>query len=138
MRRVYRTPHPIAVRRPIDNAPASLPYLSEQRSSMTPDEARETVIEGIDYAAYRETDSSLHDADKNRLFGCEHFCSGRPVYKPSPWADGDFEGKMAQLLVCANVLNHSVPEFNEAQRILEKEESLIGRVIRRAQAERTD
>jgi hypothetical protein len=47
---------------------------------MTLDEAREEVIAGIDYAAYRETDSSLHDADKNRLFGSEHYRSGRPVY----------------------------------------------------------
>ena len=36
---------------------------------MTPDEARHLIIEGINYAAYKETDSSLHDADKNRLFG---------------------------------------------------------------------
>jgi hypothetical protein len=34
---------------------------------MTKDEARETVIGGINDAAYRETDSSLADADKNRL-----------------------------------------------------------------------
>jgi hypothetical protein len=38
---------------------------------MTADEARRLIIEGINYAAYRETDSSLHDADKNRLFGSE-------------------------------------------------------------------
>jgi hypothetical protein len=31
---------------------------------MTRDEARELVIDGINYAAYRETGSSLHDADK--------------------------------------------------------------------------
>jgi len=47
---------------------------------MTLDEAREEVISGIDYAAYKETDSSLHDADKNRLFGSERYKSGRPVY----------------------------------------------------------
>jgi len=35
---------------------------------VTPDEARELVIDGINYAAYRETDSALHDSDKNRLF----------------------------------------------------------------------
>lgn len=27
---------------------------------MTPDEARELIIEGMNYAAYRETDSSLY------------------------------------------------------------------------------
>ncbi len=40
--------------------------------NMTPDEAREPLVEGINRAAYRETESSLHDSDKNRLFGSEH------------------------------------------------------------------
>jgi len=101
---------------------------------MTLDEARHLVIEGINYAAYRETDSSLHDSDKNRLFGSEHYKSGRSVVKPSPWAEGDFEEKMAMLLGWANVLNRSVPAFAVAQRVLEDEESIIGRVIRRASA----
>ena len=96
---------------------------------MTSDEARDLVIDGINYAAYRETDSSLHDSDKNRLFGSEHYRSGRPIYKPSAWED-DFEAKMATLLVWANVLNRSVPSFTEAQRLLESEDSVIGRVIR--------
>jgi hypothetical protein len=99
---------------------------------MTSDEARQLVIDGINYAAYRETDSSLHDSDKNHLFGSEHYRSGRPVAKPSPWAEGDFEEKMAMLLVWANVLNRPVPAFTDAQRLLEGEESVIGRVIRRA------
>lgn len=50
---------------------------------MTLDEARILVIEGINYAAYRETGYSLHDADKNRLFGAEHWKPDRPVYQPS-------------------------------------------------------
>ena len=99
---------------------------------MTPDEAREIVIEGINYAAYRETDSSLHDSDKNRLYGSEHYESGRPVYQPSPWAEGNFEEKMAALLGIANMLNRSVARFHEAQRLLEEEESMLGRVIRGA------
>jgi hypothetical protein len=99
---------------------------------MRPDEAREEIISGIDYAAYKETDSSLHDAEKNRLFGSEHYKSGRPVYKPSPWAEGDFEDKMATLLRIANALNRSVQTFREAQRLLENEESVLGRVVRRA------
>jgi len=102
-----------------------------QEKGMTSDEARDLVIDGINYAAYRETDSSLHDSDKNRLFGSEHYRSGRPIYKPSAWED-DFEAKMATLLVWANVLNRSVPSFTEAQRLLESEDSVIGRVIRRA------
>jgi len=99
---------------------------------MTNHEAREIVIEGINYAAYRETESSLHDSDKNRLFGSEHYRSDRPVYQPSPWAEGDFEEKMAKLLGWANILNRSVAKFQDAQSPLEKEESVLGRVIRRA------
>ncbi len=99
---------------------------------MTLDEARLLIIEGINYAAYRETDSSLHDADKNRLFGSEHYQSGRWVVRPSPWVDGDFEEKMATLLTWANMLNRSVPSFAEAQKVLEGEDSVLGRVIRRS------
>lgn len=99
---------------------------------MTLDEAREKVISGIDYAAYKERDSSLHDTDKNRLFGSEHYKSGRPVYEPSPWEEGDFEDKMATLLRMANASNRSGSTFREAQRLLENEESVLGRVVRRA------
>jgi hypothetical protein len=98
---------------------------------MTPEEARELVIEGINYAAYKETDSSLHDEDKNRFFGSDHYNSGRPIVTPSPWAEGDFEEKMAALLGIANFLNRSIPSFSKALHLLEKEESLLGRVIRR-------
>jgi hypothetical protein len=99
--------------------------------NMTPDEARELIVEGINYAAYRETDASLHDADKNRLFGSEHYKSDQVIVSSSPWAGGDFEEKMATLLRWARKLNQSVPAFEEAQRMLEDEESVIGRVIRR-------
>jgi len=99
---------------------------------MTQDEAREIVIEGINHAAYRETDSSLHDADKNRLYGTGHYKSDRPVYRQSPWAKGNFVEKMAQLLQIANVLNRSVTKFHEAQRLLEEDEAVLGCVIRMA------
>jgi hypothetical protein len=99
---------------------------------MTPDEARDMIIEGMNYAAYKETDSSLHDADKNRLFGSEHYKSGRLIVRPSPWAEGDFEEKMSALLSLANVLNRSVPAFKEAQTLLEGEEPVIGQIIRRS------
>jgi hypothetical protein len=99
---------------------------------MTPEEARQAVVDGINYAAYKETDSSLYDSDKNRLFGSEHYRSDRVVVKPSPWAEGDFEGKMAVLLRWANALNSSDPAFAEAQSLLEGEDSVIGRVIRRS------
>ncbi len=101
---------------------------------MTSEEAQLMIIDGINYAAYKETDSSLHDSDKNRLFGSEHYNSGREVVKPSPWAEGDFEEKMAMLLRWANALNRSDPAFAQAQSLLEAEESLIGRVIRRTKA----
>lgn len=99
---------------------------------MTPDEARDMIIESMNYAAYRDTDSSLHDADKNRLFGSEHYESGRMIVKPSPWAEGDFEEKMSVLLRWANILNRSMPEFKEAQALLEGEDSVIGQIIRRS------
>ena len=99
---------------------------------MTAEEARTVIIEGINYAAYKETDSSLHDSDKNRLLGFDYYNSGREVAKPSPWTEGDFEGKMAMLLFWANVLNRSNPAFGEAQALLENEESVLGRLIRRA------
>lgn len=42
---------------------------------MTLDETREEVISGIDYAAYRETDFSPHDAGKKRWFGPQNTTS---------------------------------------------------------------
>ena len=44
---------------------------------------------------------------------------------------------MAMLLVCASVLNRSVPAFTEAQRLLEDEDSVVGRVIRSAKNRKT-
>jgi hypothetical protein len=58
-------------------------------------DARHLLIEGMNYAAYKETQSSLHDSDKNRLFGSEHYNSGRQVVCESPWATEDFEERMA-------------------------------------------
>ncbi len=98
---------------------------------MNLDEARNLIIEGINYAAYRKTESSPHDSDKNRLFGSEHYNSGRLVVNSSPWSEGDFEEKMATLLRWANSLNKSNPAFSEAQRVLENEDAVIGRIIRR-------
>ena len=99
---------------------------------MTTDEARELIIDGINYAAYGETDSSLHDSDKNRLFGSEHYKSDSFIAQPSPWAEGDFEEKMAMLLRWANAFNRSVPAFQDAQTLHERDDSVIGHVIRRA------
>ena len=99
---------------------------------MTRDEAAGLVIEGMNYAAYKETDSSLYDSDKNRLFGSDHYKSDRIVVRPSPWAEGKFEEKMATLLILANSINSSSPEFANAQKLLASEESVLGRVIRKA------
>lgn len=99
--------------------------------AMTPDQAQDLIIEGLNYAAYRETGSSFHDTDKNRLWGSEHYNSGRHVSNPSPWAEGVFEEKMIVLLRWANTLNRNVPEFKEAQDLIAQEESLVGRIIRR-------
>jgi hypothetical protein len=99
---------------------------------MTREEALVLLIDGMNYAAYKETGSSLHDSDMNRLFGSENCVSGRPVYEPSPWMGEDFEQKMATLLGWASVLNHWVPEFRNAKQLLEDEDSPMGRVIRYA------
>ena len=99
--------------------------------AMTRDEARDLIVQGLNYAAYHETDSSLHDTDKNRLWESERYNSGRHVASPSPWAEGDFEEKMTMLLRWANILNRNSSEFQEAQDLLAEEETVIGRIIRR-------
>jgi hypothetical protein len=53
------------------------------------------------------------------------------IVKPSPWAEGDFEEKMNTLLRWANILNASVPAFKEVQTLLEDENLVLGKVIRR-------
>jgi hypothetical protein len=75
---------------------------------MTPDEARHLIIEGINYAAYRETESSLYAADKNRLFGADKYNSDHFIARPSPWSDGDFEEKMATPLDWAGQRSQSL------------------------------
>ena len=102
---------------------------------MTPDEGRELIIEGLNFIAYRETESSLHDSDKNRLWGSEHYQSGRHVANKSPWAEGNFEEKMTELLRWANKLHHGA-DFQEAQDILAAEDSVVGRIIRRSRGKR--
>jgi hypothetical protein len=101
---------------------------------MTPDEARQIIVEGINHVAYRETDSSLYDSDKNLLFGSDHYNSGRHIVQRSPWPEGNFEEKMATLLRWANALNASSPRFAQAQALLESEDSVLGRVIRLSRA----
>jgi hypothetical protein len=99
---------------------------------MTIVEARLLIVEGINYAAYKETDTSVYDADKNCLLGFEHYKSGRHILKTSPWAEGDFEEKMATLLGISGALNRSDPAFTHAVNEIEGEDSVLGRVIRRS------
>jgi hypothetical protein len=101
---------------------------------VTLDEARELLIGGMNFVAYRETPFSLYDSDKNRLFGAQHYNSGRFSAKPSPWPNGDFEEKMATLLHWANFPNASLPAFTQAQELLRDEDSVLGSVIRRMKA----
>ncbi len=103
---------------------------------MTVERAREIVIDGINYAAYRETDSSLYDSDKNRMFGSEHYQSSRFAVSPSPWEEGNFEKKMTTLLRWAVHLNGSNIEFVQAVSILKSDDSVLGRIIRRERRNR--
>ena len=92
---------------------------------MTETEAKDLLISGMDYAAYRETNHSLWDSDKNKLFGGEHYLSGRPVLQASVWGEGkEFENKMAELLKWALHLGTSKGSYSEAIRILLKGELL--------------
>ncbi len=102
---------------------------------MTDDEARVVVIEGINYAAYRETEHSLRDSDKNRLFWGSIFhrdnrCTKRIRGRErSSREDGD-TSRLGQYSysVCA--------QFAAAQLFLENEDSVIGPVIRLANERR--
>ena len=99
---------------------------------MTDDEAKEALIEGMNYAAYRETDHSLWDSDKNKLFGSEHYISGRAVFQPSVWGEGEeFERKMAELLRWAIQLGRSDDKYANAIRTIRCCEHYLNRIIRR-------
>lgn len=96
-------------------------------------EAKELLISGMDYAAYRETDHSLWDSDKNKLFGETHYASGRPAYPESVWGKGEqFEEKMAELLRWAVQLGARREPYDEAIRLLLSGDHYLNRIIRRA------
>ena len=83
----------------------------------------------MNYAAYHETNHSLWDSDKNKLFGSDHYVSGRPVFEPSVWGEGEgFERKMADLLRWAFSLG-SRSRYEEAVRTLKSGEHYINRII---------
>ena len=52
---------------------------------MTITEAKELLIDGMNYAAYKETEHSLWLTDKDRLFGEPHYHDDRRVFSPSVW-----------------------------------------------------
>jgi|SRR6266516_1361691 len=99
---------------------------------MTTDEARELIIDGINYAAYRETDSSLHDSDKNRLFGSEHYKSDRP--SPSLVHGQKATSKRRWLCYSAGPTRLTVPflRFRMHKAFSNARIRFLGHVIRRA------
>jgi hypothetical protein len=100
---------------------------------MTVDEAKELLIEGINYAAYRETNHSLWDADKDKLFGAEHYQSGRPIFEASVWGDGEiFEAKMTELLRWVVKLGSTKGSYKEAIKVLQGSDQYLNRIIGRA------
>src|SRR5262249_22917988 len=100
---------------------------------MTDTEAKELLISGMDYAAIRETDHSLWDSDKNKLFGEEHYVSGRPVFQSSVWGEGEqFEEKMAELLRWAVQLGTSKGSYDVAIRVLWSGNHYLNCIIKRA------
>lgn len=104
--------------------------LTVTRKSMTADEAKELLIDRMNYMAYRETDHSLWDSDKNRLFGAEHYVSGRPVLQPSVWGEGEeFEGKMAELFRWAFLLSPPSHRYKEAIQTLKSGDHYLNRII---------
>jgi hypothetical protein len=85
---------------------------------MTLDEARQIVVEGLNDAAYKETDSSLYDFrhDKNRLFGSEHYNSGHHEDKPSPYATRYRLLSIAGLDVPSRALAHTRQNQHRVER----------------------
>ena len=92
-------------------------------------EAKETLISAMDYMAYREIGTSLYDSDKNRLFGAEHYNSGRPVYSQSPWEGEEFEKKMAELLGWALRIPASRAKYEKAIRTVLGTDVVLNKII---------
>jgi hypothetical protein len=73
------------------------------------------------------------DSGKNKLFGAEHYQSGRPVFTPSVWGDGEtFEAKMTDLLRWAIQLGSTKGSYQEAIKLLSAGAHYLNRIIRRA------
>jgi hypothetical protein len=100
---------------------------------MTVTEAKELLIDAMNYAAYTQTGVSLYDSDKNRLFGKKHYHSGREVVAPSPWGEGDgFEIKMAELLRWAIKLGATKGKYPDAADVLRSGDHYLNVIIVRS------
>jgi len=99
-------------------------------------QAKELIIDGMNYAAYKETDRSLFVEDKNRLFGAEHFALEPHAFddgRPSPWGTGEqFESRMADLLRWAVALGSSQGDYQEAFAVLKRGDHYLNRIISKA------
>ena len=101
---------------------------------MTIVEAKEIVISAMNYAAYREFECSLYVADRNQLFGEEHFSlepNTTPADRPSPWQGAQFEEKMAELLAIGSNLTER-EQFRKAIGTLLAGDNYLNRIIRKA------
>ena len=99
---------------------------------MTDEEAKELLIDGMDYAAYKETDHSLWPSDKNKLFGEPHYTE-KPYDGPSTWGtSAEFERKMAELLKWAVQLGTAKGDYSLAIRHLLSGQHYINTIIGRA------
>jgi hypothetical protein len=100
---------------------------------MTELEAKELLIGGINYGAYKETDHSLWPSDMNELFGRSHYPEDRPVFAPSVWGQGEeFEQHMVKLLKWAVELGTSKGDYAAAIEIMRASDGCLGRVIRKS------
>ena|SRR5690348_18440570 len=100
---------------------------------MTETEAKELLIGGMNYAAYKETGHSLWDSDMNKLFGEEHLRIRQTCLSGERWGDGEeFEKKMATLLRWAVQLGSALGSYPEAIRVLSSGEHYLNHIIRRA------
>ncbi len=100
---------------------------------MTETEAKELLIDLINYAAYRETPHSLWPSDMNTLFGDKHYPDDRPLESKSVWGDGEeFESKMAELLGWGVRFGSAKGDWRIAVRTLRGGQHYLNRIIQRA------
>jgi hypothetical protein len=97
---------------------------------MTVNEAKELLISGMNYAAYKETERSLFVDDMNRLFGEPHYPPHSNPSGRSVSSNDDWEQRMAQLLEWAVKLGSRSADYDEAIQTLLAGDHYINRIIR--------